>query len=52
VAVGLVLLGRVHRQALRGRYNRYCATGVWLAALYWWFVVLVWAFLFVALYVV
>lgn len=49
---GLVLLATVFRRAIQGRYNRYRSTGVWLAALYWWFVVLVWGFLFVALYVI
>jgi cytochrome c oxidase subunit 3 len=49
---GLILLAVVFRRAIQGRYNRYRSSGVWLAALYWWFVVIVWAFLFVALYVV
>lgn len=48
---GVVLLGTVLWKAAHGRYNRRHATGVTLSALYWHFVVIVWVFLFAALYV-
>lgn len=48
---GVVLLSIVLANAVRGKYHRYRAMGVLLASFYWWFVVIVWAFLFTALYV-
>jgi cytochrome c oxidase subunit 3 len=48
---GVAFLSIVLANAVRGKYHRYRATGVLLASFYWWFVVIVWAFLFVALYV-
>lgn len=51
VVAGIIILGFVLSRALRGRYHQYRATGVTVSCLYWYFVVLVWVFLFVALYV-
>ena len=51
VAAGLILLAYVFVNALRARYTRYHAEGVTVAALYWYFVVVVWVFLYLALYV-
>jgi cytochrome c oxidase subunit 3 len=48
---GVVFLAIVLLNAARGKYHRYRAMGVLLASFYWWFVVIVWGFLFVALYV-
>ncbi len=48
---GVGLLAGVLRRAARGKYGRNRATGVTLSALYWYFVVVVWVFLFLALYV-
>ena len=51
VVAGIILLAFVLWKALRGKYHRYRSTGVAVSSLYWYFVVLVWVFLFVALYV-
>ncbi len=51
VLVGVGWLARVFRNAVRGGYSRERSTGVTVFALYWYFVVLVWVFLFFALYV-
>jgi cytochrome c oxidase subunit 3 len=51
VVVGIILLAFVLWRALRGKYHRYRSTGVTVSSLYWYFVVLVWVFLFIALYV-
>lgn len=51
VLVGVAWLLRVFRNASRGEYARERSTGVTVFALYWHFVVLVWIFLFFALYV-
>jgi cytochrome c oxidase subunit 3 len=48
---GLIFLGVVLWNALRGKYHRYRATPVLLASYYWYFVVLVWVFIFLGLYV-
>ena len=48
---GVVLLVRVFVNALRGAYHRYRHAGVMAAAIYWLFVVAVWAFIYLALYV-
>ena len=48
---GLILLACILKRGLEGKYNRYSHTGVVLASLYWYFVVIVWVFLFLALYV-
>jgi cytochrome c oxidase subunit 3 len=52
VAGGVALLGLVLWRAFRGRYNPYRSAGVTISSLYWYFVVVVWVFLFFALYVV
>jgi len=51
VLAGVILLCVVLANAIKGRYHRYRSTGVLLSSFYWWFVVIVWAFLFTALYV-
>lgn len=51
VAGGVVWLALVTVQALRGLYSKSRCVGVSLFALYWYFVVIVWVFLFFALYV-
>jgi cytochrome c oxidase subunit 3 len=48
---GVILLATVVWKASHGQYGRRRETGVIVAALYWYFVVAVWLFLFVALYV-
>ena len=47
---GIVILFCVLWKSLRGKYHRYRHTGVLVAGYYWYFVVLVWGFLYVALY--
>jgi heme/copper-type cytochrome/quinol oxidase subunit 3 len=47
----VILLCVVLANAIKGRYHRYRSTGVLLSSFYWWFVVIVWAFLFTTLYV-
>ncbi len=51
IVVGVAWLLRVFLKASRGAYSREHATGLTLFALYWHFVVIVWIFLFFALYV-
>jgi heme/copper-type cytochrome/quinol oxidase subunit 3 len=48
---GLIFLGVILIRGFQGKYNRYAHLGVALAALYWYFVVIVWVFLFLALYI-
>ena len=48
---GVGLIGWVIRGASRGKYGRRGHIGVDLSGMYWYFVVALWVFLFVALYV-
>jgi cytochrome c oxidase subunit 3 len=48
---GLIFLACILARGFLGKYNRYSHLGVTLAGLYWWFVVIVWVFLFLALYI-
>ena len=48
---GVILLVYVLVNAFRGKYNAYRATGVHMAAAYWYFVGVVWIFLFYGLYI-
>ena len=48
---GLIFLGSILVRGFQGKYNRYSHLGVTLAGLYWYLVVLVWVFLFLALYI-
>jgi cytochrome c oxidase subunit III len=48
---GLIFLACILARGFQGKYNRYSHLGVKLSGLYWYFVVIVWVFLFLALYI-
>jgi len=52
VIVGLIILVCVTVRAHQGKYHQYRHGGVMVSSLYWYFVVLLWIFLYFALYVV
>lgn len=49
---GVIFLAVVLVNACRGKYHQYRSTPVLLASLYWYLVVVVWIFLFFALYII
>ncbi|HVR73317.1 MAG TPA: cytochrome c oxidase subunit 3, partial [Planctomycetota bacterium] len=52
VLAGLIILLCVTVKAHQGKYHQYRRSGVVVSSLYWYFVVLLWLFLYFALYVV
>lgn len=52
VLAGIIILLCVTVKAHQGKYHQYRRSGVVVSSLYWYFVVLLWLFLYFALYVV